>query len=214
MGFVIQKLLPSLKPGQRLGLTGSDTTLHSRQGAWDGSCALHCAAMALATLGLLNSPSQLACYADGPEAEFWNLAWPYYMHGITISELTGLLAELRWNLRTITAEGSHETVTRFCERELALGWPVIVSWRQQDVPLYHAALAVGLEGKTCGHRFEPDTMLLLDPDEAELRLMTHNARLACRPLDLPDQAHYVTAYNRRTVVLDSALAIRPGTRKT
>lgn len=208
MGFLVQKLLPTLQPEQRLGFVGSEAALHSRQGAWDGSCALHCAAMALATLGLLRDPSRLSVYAEGPEAEFWDRAWPHYMHGVTISELSGLLAELRWGLRTASAEGSHDAVVRFCERELSLGSPVIVSLRQQCEPLCHAALAVGLEGQARRHRFEPNTMLMLDPGEAERRLMTHNARLVYDLPDIPDQARYVTAYGRRAVVLEGALSIK------
>lgn len=208
MGFLVQKLLPTLRPEQRLGVVGSNAALHSRQGAWDGSCALHCAAMALATLGLLDDPSCLSNYADGPEAEFWARSWPHYIHGVTISELSGVLAELRWGLRTAMAEGAHETVTHFCERELSQGWPVVVSWRQPDAPHCHAALAIGLEGRAHGSRFDPDTMLMLDPGEPELSLMTHNARLTYESPRIPGQARYVTASVRRTVILDGALSIR------
>lgn len=208
MGFLIQKLLPTLQPEQRLGFIGSDAGLHSRQGAWDGSCALHSAAMALATLGLLRDPAHLPGYADGPEAEFWDRAWPHYMHGVTISELCGMLAELRWGLRTATVEGPHETVIRFCERELSQGSPVVVNWRQPDEPLCRTALAVGLEGRSRGQRFEPNTMLMLDPGESDRRLMTHNARLTYDLDDLPGRARYVTADGRQTVVLDGALSIR------
>ncbi|WP_233827699.1 hypothetical protein [Paraburkholderia sp. ZP32-5] len=208
MGFLVQKLLPTLHPEQRLGVVGSGTALYSRQGAWDGSCALHCAAMALATLGLLHDPSCLRSYTEGAEAEFWDRAWPHYLHGVTMSELSGVLAELRWGLRTATAEGPHETVAYFCERELSEGWPVVVSLRQSDESLCRAALAIGLEGRTRGHHFKPNTMLMLDPDESERRLMTHNARLAYDQPDLPGQARYITAYDRHTVVLEGALSIR------
>jgi hypothetical protein len=42
----------------------------------------------------------------------------------TIRELSGLLAELDWGLRTATAEGKHGAVIRFCEHELSQECPM------------------------------------------------------------------------------------------
>lgn len=207
MGFLVQKLLPTLQPGRRLVVAGSDAALHSRQGAWDGGCALHCAAMALALLGLLRDPSGLRGAADDAGAAFWDRAWPHYLHGVTLGELRGLLAELRWGLRTAVEAESHEAVARFCERELARGRPVVASWRRPDEAGCHAALAVGVEGRTHGHRFAADTLLMLDPAEPAPRLAAHNARLTHAMPDRPGRGCYVTADGRQAVLLDGALSI-------
>ncbi len=48
MEFTVQKLHPALQPGRRLTLANSNAPAFSFQGCWDGGCALHATAMALA----------------------------------------------------------------------------------------------------------------------------------------------------------------------
>ncbi|CAJ2942954.1 hypothetical protein [Burkholderia pseudomallei] len=74
--MLVQKFHPALRPGQQLVLADSDHSLFSRQGHWDSGSALHCVAIALALLGELAEPVSLSRSATGPEATFWDHAWP------------------------------------------------------------------------------------------------------------------------------------------
>ena len=94
MERTVQKLHPALTAGQRLTLTGSSTPAFSFQGSWDGGCALHAAAMALAMLGLLTRPLYMSQSRNCAEAMFWRRAEPYYLSGISLDELATLIREL------------------------------------------------------------------------------------------------------------------------
>lgn len=130
MEFIVQKLLPELRSGRRLTIAGSNVPAFSFQGAWDGGCALHATAMAIAMLGRLSDPLRVPSRRRGPEAAFWELAWPFYLSGVTLEELENLILELGWGLRPTVFEGSHPNVLRFCVQEVTMGRPVIVTWRE------------------------------------------------------------------------------------
>lgn len=208
----MQKLHPALQPGQRLSLAESNVAAFSYQGSWDGGCALHATAMALAMLGRLSDPLRVpGRRRRGAEAEFWKRASPHYLGGISLDELATLIWELNWGLRPAVFEGAHAEVTGFCEQEVSRGWPVIVSWREARSAHLHAVLAVGIEGRQSGRTFDPHTLLLIDPAEAEPMLAVHNARLtwaATKPGRRAAYAEYVTASYRRRVVLAGAVSIR------
>ncbi len=201
MNALIQKLHPALRPGQRLTVADSGKPLFSHQGDWDGGSPLHCAAMALALLGKLSDPVRLRDSDTGLETRFWDRAWPHYLHGLTLSELAAFIWELNCGVRPVTADRNPSAVLRFCGRELAKGWPVIVAlhsrWRT------HAALAVGVEGRRSSRRFAPHALLLLDPAQTTPALTGFNARLEFgkRPLlVIPGAAQRVT--------LEGAVSIR------
>lgn len=202
MSMLIQKLHPALRPGQRLAVVDSGKPLFSRQGDWDGGSPLHCAAMALALLGKLSDPVQIRQYPNGPEASFWDRAWPHYLHGLTLSELASFIWELNCGARPVAVEGNAAVVLRFCARELARGWPVTIGWRVRQRA--HAALAVGVEGQRCARSFTPRALLLLDPAESEPGPAGFNARLEFskrKPL-------LVTTGTTERVAVESALSIR------
>lgn len=203
--MLIQKLHLALRPGQQLVLAASGKPLFSRQGHWDGGSALHCVAMALALLGKLTDPVSLSQSATGPEATFWDHAWPHYLHGLTLSELESFVWELNLGVRPVALPGGRGSILNFCERELRKGWPVIVGWRRHPVRDAHAALVVGIEGRQHGRTFEPGALLLLDPAGVEPRLAACNARLVFdrkRP-------SYVTDAHAYPVTVDTVVSIRP-----
>ncbi|MET3448175.1 hypothetical protein [Ralstonia sp. 1138] len=173
----------------------------SRQGDWDGGSPLHCTAMALALLGKLSDPVQVRQHANGPEARFWDRAWPHYLHGLTLSELASFIWELNCGVRPVTAEGNDSAVQRFCVRELSKGWPVIVALRTRQRT--HAALAVGIEGRQSHRRFTPHALLLLDPAEPEPGLASFNARL-----ETVKRPPLLTATATQRVTVDGAVSIR------
>ncbi|MFL9951937.1 hypothetical protein PQR65_00840 [Paraburkholderia nemoris] len=117
--MLIQKFHPELRPGQQPVIAGSGNPLYSRQGHWDGGGILHCVAMALALLGRLADPVDTRRSDAGPEASFWDRAWPHYLHGLTLSELASFIWELDIGVRPIVARGGPATVLSFCERD----WP-------------------------------------------------------------------------------------------
>lgn len=207
----MQKLHPALEPGQRLMLTGSNIAAFSYQGSWDGGCALHSAAMAMAMLGRLSHPLRLTWRRGGPEAEFWKSAGQYYLSGITLDDLSTLIRELDWDLRPIACERANTEAIQFCERELSRGWPVVVSWRERHQAQEHAVLVVGVEGRKHGRAFRPHTLLALDPAECEPSLTVYNARITWTASGRrKDDEHmrYVTASYRRSIVVTGAIAIR------
>lgn len=207
MGALIQKLHPALRPGPRLTLASSGAPVFSRQGDWDGGSTLHCVAMALALLGGLSDPIQIRRYADCPETHFWDRAWPYYLHGLTLSELASFVWELNCGVRPVMAEGGPAAVLRFCARELTKWWPVIVGWRSRQPLRAHPALAVGVEGRhTQG--FAPHALLLLDPAEAAPGLAACNARMEFGMAKRPVRVSYVTAEATYPVMIEGALSIR------
>jgi hypothetical protein len=206
MDTLIQKLHPAQRPGHRLTLSGSGAPLLSRQGDWNGGSPLHCVAMALAMLGKLSDPARLALHQGGPEAAFWS-AWPHYLHGVTLSEFVSFVWELNAGVRPVAAQGTPVATLSFCERELAKGWPVIVSWRILHPPLRHAALANGVEGLRRKRAFSPHA-LLLDPAEAEPTLAAFNARLELGKAGRSTRVCHVTAAATGTVTTDDAVSIR------
>ncbi|KHK59003.1 hypothetical protein PI87_02850 [Ralstonia sp. A12] len=199
--MLIQKLHPAMQPGRQLVVKDSGKPLFSRQGDWDGGSPLHCVAMALALLGKLADPVDIRRHTDGPDARFWDRAWPHYLHGLTLSELASFVWELNCGVRPVTGEGNPSAVLRFCVRELAKGWPVIVALCTRRRT--HAALVVGIEGRQSHRHFTPHALLLLDPAAPEPGLASFNARLetAKRPLLL------TTAATQR-VTIEGAVSIR------
>lgn len=213
MEFTVQKLHPALRPGRRLTIAGSNVPTFSFQGSFDSTCALHAAAMALAMHGCVTNPLRALSRRSSREAEYVRKATPFWHTGISLDELQSLIRELNWGLRPAVFEGAHAHVLRFSEREVLHGRPVIVTWRELRRATLHAVLAVGIEGRQTGRTFEGHTLLLIDSAETEPILAVHNARLMW-PTGRGGKdefAQYVTAFERRKVVLAGAMSIRSGT---
>lgn len=198
MDVLIQKLHPALRPGQRLTLARSGLPLFSRQGDWDAGSALHCVAMAFALLDKLSSPA-------APDAAFWERACAHYLHGLTLSELVSFVWELNLGARPVPSPDESMKTLHFCEKELARGWPVIVSLRRRNPSLYHTALAVGIEGLQRGRTFVPHALLLLDPAGPEPGPAACNARLE---FGKTGHCSSVTAAATHRVAIDGAVSIR------
>ncbi|WP_244372158.1 hypothetical protein [Burkholderia pseudomallei] len=209
----MQQLHPALQSGRRLTLVGSNTPAFSFQGCWDGGCALHAAAMALAMLGCLSDPLRVSSRRRNPEAEFWRRAQQFYLSGVSLEELQALIRELDWGLRPACFEGAHADVLRFSEREVLRGRPVILTFRQSRRATVHAGLAVGIEGRRIGRTVDGHTLLVVDSAEAEPVLAAYNARLtrtAGGRGRSGGHAQYVTAFDKRKVALTGAMSIRGG----
>ncbi len=207
----MQQLHPALQSGRRLMLVGSNTPAFSFQGSWDGGCALHAAAMALAMLGALSDPVCVSTRRRNPEAEFWRRAQQFYLTGVSLEELQALIRELDWGLRSTCFEGAHADVLRFSEREVLLGRPVILTFRQSRRAALHAALAVGIEGRRIGRTFDGHTLLVVDSAEAEPVLAAYNVRLTRTESDRDrcgGHAQYVTGSDQRKVALTGAMSLR------
>ncbi|MDO3558654.1 hypothetical protein [Ralstonia pseudosolanacearum] len=200
MDALIQKLHPALCLGRWLTVATSGKPLLSRQGDWDGGSPLHCVAMALALLGKLSDPVQVRQCRDGLEGRLWHRAWPHYLHGLTLSELSAFIWELNCGVQPVAAKGRPAALLRFCARELAKGWPVIVGWHGRRQA--HAALLVGVEGRQLARHFAPHALLLLDPAEAEPGLAGCNARLEFGKGKRPT---YVTATATHPVSIEGAV---------
>jgi len=200
MPTLIQKLHPALYLGRRLALAGGRQPIFSRQGVWDSGSALHCAAMALAMLGGLSDPVDARGYASGPIAQFWDRAWPHYLHGLTPSELASFVWELNAGVQPIEVKGCTDETLHFCGQELAAGWPVIVWIVNRRNEERHAALAIGLEERDN----VPKALLLLDPAGATPVLAACNAR----PEPGKPHASYITTEANVRAGLDGAVSIR------
>ncbi|RBB35696.1 hypothetical protein DPV79_27125 [Burkholderia reimsis] len=203
--MLIQKFHPALRFGKRLTPISSGNPLFSRQGHWDGGSTLHCVAMALALLGRIGDPVCLPYHGDGPERTVWDHAWPHYLHGLTLSELAGFIAELNLGLRTVEGGGPASRLVRFCESELRAGWPVVLGWQQRHPVQAHAALVTGIEGHQHGRTFEPHALLLIDPAGDDPGLAGFNARLDCHADEV---LRYRSVTASRAVTPEGALSIR------
>ncbi len=211
MEFTVQKLHPALQCGQRLTLTGSNTPAFSFQGSWDGGCAIHAGAMALAMLGCLSDPLRMSSRRRSPEAEFWRRAQRFYLSGMSLDELKTLIRELDWGLQATCFEGSHAEVLRFCMQEVSRTRPVILIFRQPCQATLHAALAVGLEGRKTGRTFIAHTLLVVDSAETEPVLAAYNARLTHTTnvrIRSSEHAQYITGFDKRKIALAGAMSIR------
>lgn len=205
MSALIQKLHPALRPGQRLILASSGAPLFSRQGDWDSGSTLHCVAMALAMLGRLSDPVGVRRHPSGPGADFWDRAWPHYLHGLTLSELASFIWELNVGVRPVIGRGDPATILQFCEQELSRGAPVIVGWRSRQPLQRRASLAIGVEGLRRQRAFSPHTLLLLDPAGMEPRLAACNARLE---FGKARRTSYAAATATHRVAVDGVVSIR------
>jgi hypothetical protein len=209
---LVQKMHPALQLGG-FPRIASRERLFSQQSMWDSGCVLHATAMALALLGLIEEPAVLRWSRKARETKYWRIAEPYYLVGVELSELIDIVARLNWGVRTELLEASHRTVLSFCEFNLKQGQLLVVSWRPVATDFHHAALAVGIEGRTEGSRFTPHALLIIDPAENSPVMTGYNGRLvyggnaAKRPIR---HALYVTDTGEtRQVVLGGAVAIRP-----
>jgi len=194
-----------MRLGQHPTLTKTNTLFFTRQGNWDGGSPLHCVAMALALLGKLADPCHLPCHGTGSESIMWNAAWPHYLHGLTLSELTSFISELNLGVKPVTCQGSPREILQFSLRELTGNSPVIVGWRQRHPVTAHAALAIGIEGRQAGRAFDPHALLLLDPAGNEPDMAGFNARLDRHGAR---QVHYCSPGDIRKVVLEGAVSLR------
>lgn len=204
--MLIQKFHLGIELGQQLAIAGYGTPLFSRQGHWDGGSTLHCVAMGLALLNKLTDPVGLPYHASGNERTVWDHAWPHYLHGLTLSELATFIAELNLGVQPVVSSGSASDVLHFAVRELSLGRPVIVGWRQQRPVRWHAALAVGIEGRRDRRTFTPHALLLVDPAGHEPGMAGYNARLDVHEAG---PVHYRSSCSRLAVTFNSAVSMRP-----
>jgi len=213
MEFTVQKLHPAIQCGQRLVLHRSNTPAFSFQGSWDGGCALHAAAMALAMLGYLSDPLRVSSRRRDPEAEFWRRAQPFYLSGMSLDQLQTLIRKLDWGVRPTCFEGAHADVLRHSAREVSLGRPVILTFQRSRRAALHAVLAVGIEGRRIGRSFDGHTLLVVDSAEAEPTLAAYNARLTRTESGRSgrgEYGRYVTAFDDRKIVLVEAMSMRAG----
>lgn len=208
--MLIQKFHPGIRLAHEPLPLHSKHPLFSRQGHWDGGSTLHCAAMALALLGKLDDPRYLSYHDAGNERIAWDSAWPHYLHGLRLSELSSFIAELNLGVQPTWHTGPVRNILPFCVRELVAGRPVILGWRQPPPVSAHAALVVGIEGRQAGKAFVPHALLLLDPAENAPILAACNARLE---FTQARHAVYRTAQSTRKVWLLGAVSIRPLKRK-
>ncbi|CPF84505.1 hypothetical protein [Burkholderia pseudomallei] len=204
--MLIQKFHPGIQLGQQLTIAGYGTPLFSRQGHWDGGSTLHCVAMGLALLDKLTDPVGLRYHASGNERTVWDHAWPHYLHGLTLSELASFVAELNLGVQPVIRSGSASDVLHFAAGELSLGRPVIVGWRHRRPVRWHAALAVGIEGRQQQRTFTPHALLLLDPAGHEPGMAGHNARLEVHG---PGAVCYRSSYSQLAVTFGGAVSMRP-----
>jgi hypothetical protein len=207
-GLLIQRIHPALTIGQRLTLSGSKVGVHSAQGTWDSGCAFHCTSIALAMLGLLRDPARVPVRRSGIEARLWSEARAQFFHGIALNALQDLLHELDAGVRAAYFEGQHEKVRVFCEAQVSRGRPVIVSWHLPSRSALHAVLVVGIEGRMRHRKFQPQTLLVLDPGEGEPWMTASNARISFDGAKKRGQATYVTDNATFAVTLTGALSIR------
>jgi hypothetical protein len=161
--------------------------------------------MALALFGRIDDPVWLPYHDEGPERTVWDHAWPHYLHGLTLSELAGFIAELNIGVRPVLRDGNTTSILRSSEKELAAGNPVIVGWNQPHPVNAHAALVVGVEGRQNGRTFEPHSLLLLDPAGDAPVLASFNARLDGHG---EDAAIYRASNAARAICLKGAISIR------
>jgi len=209
---LVQKMHPALQLGGFPRLASRER-LFSQQSMWDSGCVLHATAMALALLGLIEEPAVLRWSSKARETKYWRIAEPYYLVGVELSELIDIVARLNWGVRTELLEASHRTVLGFCEVELRQGQLLVVNWRPVGTDFYHAALAVGIEGRTDGTRFTPHALLIIDPAEHSPVMTGYNGRLvygdttAKRPVR--HALYFTDNEEARQVLLTGAVAIRP-----
>lgn len=204
--MLIQKFHPGLQLGQQLTVAESGKPLFSRQGHWDGGSTLHCLAMGLALLDKLADPVGLPYHAVGNERTVWSRAWSHYLHGLTLSELASFIAELNLGEQPIVRSGSASDILHFIARELSLRRPVIVGWRQQRPVRWHAALAVGVEGRQEQRAFTPHALLLVDPAGYEPGMAGFNARLDVHGRK---RVRYRSSSVRQAITLEGAVSMRP-----
>ncbi|MDV2119479.1 hypothetical protein RZ023_07480 [Burkholderia pseudomallei] len=203
--MLIQKFHPAIELGPQLAIARCGAPLFSRQGHWDGGSALHCVAMGLALLDKLTDPVGLPYHASGNERTVWDHTWPHYLHGLTLSELASFVAELNLGVQPVIRSGSASDVLHFAAGELSLGRPVIVGWRQRRPVRWHAALAVGIEGRQERRTFTPHALLLADPAGHEPGMAGHNARLE---LHGPGAVRYRSSGARLAGTVEGAVSMR------
>ncbi|MFP6557794.1 hypothetical protein WJ542_05575 [Paraburkholderia sp. B3] len=204
--MLIQQFHAGIRPGQQLTVAGSGTPLFSRQGHWDGGSTLHCVAMGLALLDKLADPVALPYHAGGNERRVWDRVWPHYLHGLTLAELASFIAELNLGVQPVVCPGPASGILRFISRELSRGRPAIVGWRQSRPVRWHAALAVGVEGRRDERTFLPNALLLVDPAGDEPGMAGFNARLDWHE---PESIRYRSCRARQVVTIEGAVSMRP-----
>lgn len=179
LGFQ-QRLFPSLRVGRTATVTRGrrhGIRLHCRQGAWDGACGLHCAAMALTLLGRLSGCDRLPARGRGLAAALWRSGIDTYFEGADAGELADLLCGIDAGLFVRHRTGSHRQLLRLAQAQLEAGRLAIIAWRSRNRRIDHWVLAVGLEGVQAGAAFRHTALLCLDPSSPQPSLCGYNSRL-------------------------------------
>jgi hypothetical protein len=210
---LLQRFHPALKIGATLSSSATDggMPVHCRQGVWDSACGPHCVAMAMAILGELADPTELAEHGNGVGARLWKAAKTTYFGGTNIGELARMIVSLQTRYTVSHVQGPHSKCITFAHMHVENGQLVIASWRNRPDREHHWVLIVGSEGIQTASTFTPHALLALDPGVDEPLLCGYNARLELASRSGPRHntpTRYVTLDGmERKVKLTSALTL-------
>jgi hypothetical protein len=209
--YLVQRFHPNLQIGSVPFVWHGKRRLpiHCQQGTWDSACGAHCAAIAMAILGHIRDVAVLSEYRNGVAARLWRVARATYFDGVNVTGLASMLEGMGMGRHIALCSGGHSKSLTFILSKLEQGELVIASWRSHNDD-HHWILIVGTEGTQVGAKYNPSTLLALDPSVGEPQLTGYNGRLEFSvPLRRNSVCRrYITSYNQELAVrLTSAVSI-------
>lgn len=181
--FLAQRLHHALRIGPHLRAVhqnegGQRVLLH--QGSLDSACALYCLVTALTLLGHLEytGTRQISTSRRRILRHLAMQSPEVLFNGMTDDDFEELVAVAGLRIRVDRDNGPNNRCLAPTARALNEGKLSILSFSPRGEGFAHATLAVGLEGRERGKRFDAETLLCLDPYEQAWPYCGYNARLA------------------------------------
>jgi hypothetical protein len=163
----------------RIGATGQQ--VHLQQSDLDSACGPHCVITALCHLGIL-SGIDLQTMTDGKSRgrhqRFWRLVRHYYFSGTTSGSLRRMLEPLSSEVVVTTTRAVGMQAVEFALAQLNAERLVLLRIANWRAGFDHWVLAVGVEGREQGGKFNAEHLLILDPSRPAIPLAAWNGLLA------------------------------------
>ena len=211
---LVQRLHPTLRIGPKLRAslgTGGEPSVLLQQGSLDNACGLYSVVMALILLGAVERDAavELLNARKGALRRLALQATPAFLHGMSTDELVDALEVTTQEVAIDYMTGSHSAALGHTLQALSRERIAIIDLKSRGGGFWHWVVAVGVEGIQQGALFEPQTLLVLDPNSRGWPYCGYNARLSLTvPRPGARYLHYTSSTpSRRLVTLSSSVAL-------
>lgn len=195
--YLVQRLHPALLLGPELRVRYGKNPAHRlllRQGSLDSACGLYSLAMALVLLGLISHDTAVRLL-NSRIASIRSLAKDLketFFHGLTAEDLVTAVQSTALDVHADFYDVQHRACLNHALKALHKAQVPLVILDAKKGHFAHWVVVVGVEGQQEGKKFEPQTLLLLDPGAGSYPYCAFNARLSLSRISLGKAYRYTS----------------------